>query len=106
MPAIVPKPYKTALAEYHALCATLAETAWREYMQNVNQKLYLTGTKSQGLDTLNPKFWIWASFAIGNESTPAFVVTPEPIPRNLTQEQLAQWIQERLRGEPMYIFAD
>jgi len=106
MPAVSPKPYKQAQREFSELCYSLAEKAWRAYMQNVNQELYLIGTKSQGIDTLNPSFWIWSSFDVGNADAVAFIVSPERIRRDYTVEQLAGWIRDRLRTEPMYIFAD
>lgn len=105
MPAIVPKPYKQVMQEYYALLGSLAKSADELYRENISRRLYLLGTKAEGLDTLNPKREIWQSIFVG-EGESDWHVSPEPLPRNLTVNQLAEWIRERLKSEPLYIFAD
>lgn len=105
MPNVCVKPYKQAMREYHELIAQLAADADRMYREDLSRRLYVCGTREEGLDTLNPKREIWASMSI-SEGAEDWHVSPEPTPSNLTIEQLQEWIRERIKSEPLWIFAD
>lgn len=108
MPAIVPKKYEDMRREFWAECVRLGELASAMYQQNVMRHLYVMGRRRRGLDTLNPHAAIWEVFTIAEDAGAEDWegVIGEPIPRNYPFAEYPSWIQERLRREPMWIFAD
>lgn len=102
---VSPKPLKQAQAEFAALCQSLADQAWTRYMRCPSVRLYLVGSKSAGLDTHNPRSEIWSSLAVMSDDG-LQTVRPEPLPRNVTRERMADVIRDWLRTEPLWIFAD
>ena len=94
--------YSQLQAVYHAEIRRLAEMAWRSYMQQPCQYLYLMGRREP-----RPGGSVWAEFTIGQDDSPAWeCVTPEHIRRDMTVDQLCASIQNVLRREPLAMFAD
>jgi hypothetical protein len=106
MPNVSPKPFAQCQQEFAEECRRLAADAFGHNFRN-GLPVYLAGSRRAGLDTLNPRAEIWASLQIATEEDSHLqTVRPEPLPRNLTIDQLAAVIRDWLRTEPLWIFAD
>ncbi len=108
---VVPRKDEDCKRDYYAECRRLAELAFERYCGNIWEPLYLAGTKRCGLDTLNPRSEIWASLDVATElyihnSAVLMTVDGRALPRHMTVDQLADYIQDLLRSVPLWIFAD
>lgn len=107
MPTIVRKKYEDMRREFWAECTRLGELASMMYCENVMRHLYIVGRKRRGLDTLNPSVAIWEAFDIAEDRAEGWeIVCGEFIPRNYPFAEYPSWIQDRLKNEPLWIFAD
>ncbi len=91
-------------------CRRLAELCFERYCRNLYEPLYLVGTQRPCLDTHNPRLPIWEHLTVATaaeeESGAFIIVRPEPLPRHLTIEHLADFIRDWLKTEPIWCYAD
>lgn len=113
MPAIVSRPWDAKVREFEELLTRLADLASNRYVRDIYQRLYVAAKRAAGADSLNPSLMIWdatgMTVATDNEiddRDDVFAVFGEAIPRHMTRDGLRDWLRERLRREPLSIFAD
>ena len=83
--------YRQWLAE---LYAALAEEAWKRYMANANQRLFIVADRGN-VDG------IFRNLRIETDASSADVVVNEHLPRCFTSYQLTRWVESRLRSQPI-----
>lgn len=89
-------------AELYAVCRQLAEESFRKYTRNIYTGLYLCGREG----TVNGATCWTELFVSGSSVDGGQVVVGELVPRNYTTDQLVEWFHERLKREPLWMYAE
>lgn len=105
MPAIVPRPYEECKRLYAEECRRLAEAAQAAYTRQILGRLYVIGETRTG--NFGEGFYD-LQLRRDYEETPEGmgIVIQERIPSNLTIDQLAGWMNDRLKRSPLWMFCD
>ena len=88
--------------ELYAECRQLAESAFKQYTRYIYTGLYLCGREG----VVNGATCWTELFVSGNSVDGGKVVVVELVPRNYTTDQLVEWFHERLKREPLWMYAE
>jgi len=103
MPAISPRSFAECNRLHHEDIQRLAQTAFDQYMKDINTELYVYGQEYIG--NVGTGYGKLTASHEAPDDTYDLIITNH-IPRCMTRTQLYTWIQDRLRRTPLAAFAD